>query len=288
MSDPKQLEMLNIGTPIETYPELNDLRVKREDQACKEPGPQFSKTRGVYRHIATKVAEGVQLFGVLDTYHSQAGHAVARACQILGVHCINFYPEYKGEPGHREPQARAAELGADLFGLKAGMSAVLWNQARATLRKVDPDAYMMPNALKLTESVEETAAEVCENAASADVILIAVSSATIAAGVIAGCVGLAPTKWPRFILHMGYSRSKKQLETYVRDKVLGALEGIPPEPWPEIELIDEGYSYKQTARKILDLPFPCNHYYDMKTMDWWMREGRKRFPNEDVLLWNIG
>jgi len=272
--------MLRTGTPVEHYPEMG-LWVKREDQACREPGPQFSKTRGVFAHIDRVAKENpkVHTFAALDTYHSQAGHAVARACQILGLRCINFYPEYKREPGHREPQDRAAACGAELIGLPAGMSAVLFNQARAMLRaRYDDRAYMMPNALKLEESVRETAAEVCSQCLEADAVIVPVSSATIAAGVIQGF--LAAERKPPFILHLGYSRSHDTLLTYVRNKV--GREDLPP-----IELVDEKYAYKDKARGDGTPPFPCSPYYDLKTWRWWMREGRNRLGGK-VLFWNIG
>src|SRR5262245_58591009 len=103
--------MLRSGTPVEHWPEYG-LYVKREDLACPPPGPPFSKTRGVYAHVKSRREE---VIGVLDTYHSQAGHAVARACEILGKQCWNFYPEFKHEPGPREPQYRAFKLGAELY-----------------------------------------------------------------------------------------------------------------------------------------------------------------------------
>ena len=272
--------MLRSNTPVEHYPELG-LFVKREDLACLSPGPQFSKTRGVFAHIERVARENpkVHTFGALDTYHSQAGHAVARACQILGLKCVTFFPIYKHEPGHRPPQERAAKLGAELVGIPAGMSAVLYNQAKRDLRARYGDrAYMMPNALKLDESVAETAAEVGPDCLDADAVIVPVSSATIAAGVIAGF--LAAERKPPFVLHMGYSRSHDGLLDYVRRKV--GREDLPP-----IELVDEGYEYKQQARPGDVPPFPCSPYYDLKAVRWWLREGRSKLGGK-VLLWNIG
>lgn len=272
--------MLRSNTPVEHYPELG-LYVKREDLACLPPGPQFSKTRGVFAHIERVVAENPQVhtFGALDTYHSQAGHAVARACQILGLKCVTFFPVYKHEPGHRPPQERAAALGAELVGIPAGMSAVLYHLAKKQLRvRYGEGAYLMPNALKLDESVRETAAEVGPDCLDADIVLVPVSSATIAAGVIQGF--LAANRRPRFLLHLGYHRSHDGLLEYVKHKV--GREDLPP-----IELIDEGYEYKQQARGEGQPPFPCSPYYDLKAVRWWLREGRNNLGGK-VLLWNIG
>lgn len=281
-------EMLRDNTPLEHYPELG-LIVKREDLACLPPGPPFSKTRGVFAHVQKKFAEGFTTFGVLDTYHSQAGHAVARACQLLGLRCVNFYPEYVNEPGPRKPQLEAEALGAELFGLKAGMSAVLFHQARKQLEHdYGSEAYMMPNALKLEESVEETAKEVCSECLTAQLVVLPISSATIAAGVIRGFYQARAegrlVLLPQFVLHLGYSRSHDAVLDYVAGKL-----GRERVQLPTIHVVDEGYAYKNTARGTGDPPFPCSAYYDLKTFRWWMQEGRERFASFDrVLFWNIG
>jgi hypothetical protein len=84
--------MLRGRTPVEDHRAAYGLWVKREDLSCPPPGPPFSKARGVYARVASR-PEGV--IAVLDTRHSQAGWAVARACQVLGKECVNFYPEFK-------------------------------------------------------------------------------------------------------------------------------------------------------------------------------------------------
>jgi len=201
--------MLRVETPLEDYTKEFGLHVKREDLSCPKPGPAFSKTRGVYAHI---VSRPESLIGALDTYHSQAGHAVARACQILGKQCITYYPEYKHEPGCRPPQRRAEELGAELVGLKAGRSAILFHQAKRDCGA--RGGYMMSNALKLQESVEETAKEVPDQ--HFDFVIIPISSGTIAAGVIRGFrdKGIHPT----YLIHLGYSRSVEAVLKYLLSK----------------------------------------------------------------------
>lgn len=270
--------MLRIGTPVQDYREEWGLLVKREDLACPPPGPPFSKTRGVYEHVRKRPEK---LIGVLDTYHSQAGHAVARACQVLGKTCVNFYPEFKYEPGPRPPQIRAASLGAELIGLPAGRSAILWHAAKKATHS--REGYMMPNALKLDESVTET----CREARSTletwkgtppGVVLLPASSGTIAAGVIRGFIEAEVC--PRFILHLGYSRSHGEVLSYVLKKA-----GVNA----DVNIVDENYSYKDEARKGPTPEWPCNSYYDLKAFRWWDREGREQNSGRgDALLWNVG
>lgn len=272
--------MLRSGTPVEDYREQYGLWVKREDLACPPPGPPFSKTRGVYAHVRNR-SESV--IGVLDTYHSQAGHAVARACQILGKSCINFYPEYKHNPGYREPQKHAQELGAELRGLEAGRSCILFHRARKLLSEY-PSSYMMPNALKLAESVAETAKEVplrfdgwedIGEGPRPAWVLIPASSGTIAAGVVRGFGDTT-----EYLIHLGYSRSKIEVERYIRE-----ASGIPT---AHLTIIDEGYSYKDKAKAGPTPPWPCNEYYDLKAFRWWTRVRDSGYYDGDVLLWNVG
>lgn len=277
--------MIVNNTPIEHHPHLG-LWVKREDLSCPPPGPPFSKTRGVYAHIKDRPEK---VIGVLDTYHSQAGHAVATACKLLGKTCVNYYPVYKKDPdGLLRPQQQAAkDLGATLVPLKAGRSAILYHQAKRDLASCWLDSYCMPNALKLPETVSETAAEVARTVfpAGVDTILIAASSGTIASGVIRGLID-GGWKGKKVILHLGYSRPNSAVMRYIHGMV------DRPMQWSAYKyvLVDEQYAYKDRAtdrdKTIEPPPFPCNPYYDLKLYHWWVKAGRAEF--EEALLWNIG
>lgn len=267
------------ATVVEQVEGWSRVWVKREDLSCPLPGPCFSKIRGVYARIASRPEK---LIGVLDTYHSKAGWAVAYICGLLGKNCLNFYPQYKGDEGQplRAQQQRAVGLGADLFPLQAGRSAILYHTAKAeTVRR---GGYMMPNALKLSETVDECAAEVERTAGldRFDHLVISISSATIASGVLKGFdrLGLYPKVW----LHMGYERSESAVQTYMRSY---AARGLPF----DITFIDEKYGYKDQAKSgdYHPPPFPCNPYYDLKAWRWLDREGLDQMTG-DVLFWNIG
>lgn len=275
-------EMLRHGTPVEDHLARFGLLVKREDLSCRLPGPPFSKTRGVFAHIAAR-PEGV--IGVLDTYHSQAGHAVAAACRELGKQCVNFWPLRKANvSGSLSPQQRAArELGAEVRAIQAGRSSVLYHQAKKLLPE---GAYMMPNALKLPEMVTETAAEVGATLASTRIppgmpVLIAASSGTIAAGVMRGFWEAGQHIGREFIIHQGYDRSADAMYKYMEGMAdLDLIDEV------QSYLVEEGYSYGDVARPGPDPLWPCNQFYDLKAFRWWMREGRSQ--HGEALLWNIG
>jgi hypothetical protein len=134
---------------------------------------------------------------------------------------------------------------------------------------------MMPNALKLEESITETAKEVPIRAGF-DYVLIPISSGTIAAGVIRG-LGVKS----RYLIHLGYSRSHDQVRRYLQE-----ASGVPD---ANITLIDEGYEYKDKAQnELASPPWPCNVYYDLKAFHWWIRDGWGKYDGSQVLFWNIG
>ena len=274
---------LQTNTPVEDHLEQFGLLVKREDLSCLPPGPPFSKTRGVFSHIQ---ARPERVIGVLDTYHSQAGHAVAEACRLLGKTAVNFWPVRKAELGAAiKPQQLAAEdLGAQLVALPAGRSAILYHQAKKRLADWG-DSYMMPNALKLPEMITETAAEVRATLRSTPLpprmpVLIAASSGTIAAGVMRGFVDAGQASDRTFIIHQGYDRPAGAILKYI-----GQMTGFMDQVFP-IELVNEGYSYGDVAKSGPEPLWPCNVYYDLKAFRWWMREGRAQYG--EALLWNIG
>jgi hypothetical protein len=282
------------GTPLENHRAEFGLLVKREDLSCPPPGPPFSKTRGVLAYAEARMAEGVRTLGVLDTVHSQGGWAVAHACSVLGLRCINFYPQYKADkPGHLRPfQLRAAELGAELRPLPAGRSAILFHQAK---RQTEAEGgHMYPNALKLPQTVEETAREVRRTFAAAEgptlralsslPWIVSASSGTVAAGVLRGLnksVAQTSGRKVRLVVHMGYDRPTGAVTDYI-------LKAAGHFPWPAayVEVVNEGYAYADVARAGPTPPWPCNPWYDLKAFRWWTAVGRQRCG--EAVQWNIG
>jgi len=265
-------------TPVE---EFDGVYVKREDLcAAGFDLPPFSKMRGVVEHIENRPEH---LIGVLDTFHSMAGWGVACACRSLGKQAIVFWPRYKNERGLRLFQQHAEAAGAHLAPLKAGMSAVLYHQARKILREQYEDAYMMPNALKLSETVSQTSLELqmtLENYAELDfrTLFISISSGTIAAGIFHG-LHATGRKTPKVVLHMGYSRSHENALAYLSQ--MSEVEDLSP----YLEgIVDEGYGYRDKVD--YPVPFPCNPYYDAKA--WKYLSSHQLDYENSILFWNIG
>jgi hypothetical protein len=149
---------------------------------------------------------------------------------------------------------------------------------------------MMPNALKLSEMVAETAEEVertvggwSENIPLPRLVIIPSSSATIAAGVMAGFRTALGERIVHdnmhFVVHMGYHRTVTAIQKGVKAK-LGYL--------PSFIIIDEGYNYKDRAKPGETPPWPCNAYYDLKAFRWWLQEGRGMLGHHPTLFWNVG
>lgn len=264
--------LLRAQTPVDTIRiKGRDVYVKREDLCAPDGAPKFSKLRGVAAHLA-KRPESV--IGVLDTYHSQGGWAVTYLGRKLGKAVVDFYPDFV--PGTLRPmQQQCQVLGAQLQPIKPGRSFILYNQAKKLLREGWADAYMIPNALKLEESVSETAEEVqfVPPQLLAGTWVVSISSGTIAAGVIKGLE--RANARPRVILHLGYSRTEPGVFKYIR-KMAGSE--MP------LELIDEGYDYRDAVQ--YEVGFPCNEYYDLKAYKW-LAENLDSLA-DPVVFWNIG
>jgi hypothetical protein len=263
-------------TPLEFHRELG-LFVKRED-LCNPGGPGFSKSRGVFAHVKAQRADTI---AVLDTAHSRGGWAVAQACSVLGKRCRVFYPVRKaeGDAPARPLQLAAARLGAELIALPAARSAILYHRVR---RIIGNSTYLMPNALKLQESVAETAAEVRRTKLPPKLgtVIVSASSGTIAAGVIRGL--RLEKRWDgRIVVHMGYRRPERAVRSYIEK--MGFLFGS----LGDVEFIDEGYSYADKAKPGPVPSFPCDVYYDLKALRWWSSlEDRSGYGV--AMLWNIG
>ncbi len=269
---------------IDEYP----VWVKREDLCCMQPGPSFSKIRGVAAHLhGIQEKYGNVPIGVLDTYHSKAGRGVAWVCKSMGMPCYNFYPVYKkertgpnlGDHSLRLHQQMSAKLGAQMVPLSAGRSAILYHQAKKQLYDItDGEGILLPNGLKLIESVNATSVELVAHTPEEllhGTWVVSISSGTICAGVWKGLCDVYSDA--KVIAHMGYSRSVDAARTYIEK-----MSGYSAE---DISIIDEGYEYKASV-DTSHIPFPCNKYYDAKAFNWLMDHIYEL--DEPVVFWNIG
>lgn len=272
-------DLVRKGTPIDTYltPD-GEVFVKREDQATPTPGPPFAKTRGLAAHIQ---ARPERIIGVLDTVHSYGGWAVSYVCSRVGKKAVLFYPRFKADVDLRIQQRLAHELGATLEPLQAGRSAILYHRAKKMLvERYGANTYMIPNALKMTESVTETAEEVLTvpEGLLAGSWVVSVSSGTLASGVVRGLNQRGALDRVDLYLHMGYSRSQDTVLRYV-----SRMSGCTLDP-NRVKVIDEGYAYRDHIHVFPG--FPCNGYYDGKAWLWLLKHrGELRDP---VVFWNIG
>lgn len=258
--------------------------VKREDLCINKVA--FSKVRGVYSHMK-KRPESV--IGVLDTYHSKAGWGCSVIGKKLNKMVVVYYPFYKGQTELRKYQVECLKNLAEVRGLPAGRSCILYHQAKKHLKENYPNSYMMPNALQLPESISENSKEVMTVPADLlhdTTVVISISSGTIAMGVLNG-FNLRNSN-NDFHIHMGYSRSMKTVIKNFYEIVL-PTSTIFGRSKIRFDVIDEGYNYKDFVK--YDCPFPCNPYYDLKAWKWMCENinNEKLFPKkEKILFWNIG
>jgi len=267
------------NTPVERH---GDVWVKREDLCCPLPGPGFSKVRGLLAHMEASQAER---FGALDTSTSKAGWGLAYLAAWLRRRAVVFYPGMKawnGEPGLY--QQRAAEFGAELIPMKPGRSNVLWHQARRQLAVSDPRAEMLPNGLRLAETVTETAAELMRTPPDVlgGTLVVNVGSGTICSGVLAGLLS-SGRRVERMVGVTTHRLSPAVKRRQIWNKMVGETGPLTRMPdWFNLVVTDYGYSDREDE----PCPFPCNPWYDRKAWRW-LVEHRKGLP-EPVLFWNIG
>lgn len=204
-------------------------------------------------------------------------------CQAAGRKCYDFYPQYKSDIGLRPQQQMAHEMGAELISLQAGRSAILYHQAKKMLAQMtDETGLMVPNALKVKESINETASEVLNY--TPDVLfggtwVVSISSGTIAAGVLNALAEV--NYFTNFVVHMGYSRSYDAAASYI---IHNAGLDLQWRRDNNFQLIDEGYQYKDKVENTA--PFPCNPYYDAKAWKW--LECHFRELVEPIIFWSVG
>ncbi len=262
------------STPIEVY---EGIYVKRDDLCCDDPST--AKIRGLYRFVEQR--RSFSVFGLLDGRHSRNGWALAKVCQALGKKARVYWPQRVSETYEARGPTRdaAARLGAETVGVQAGRSAVVYATARRDLAEVYGNSCMVPNAVKIAETVDAHVEEIASQreellSIAPETLVMSCGSGTIAAGVLSGLfrIGLIP----EVHLVLGYGQEEKRLRRY-----LGSYTQFPQ---MGIKVLDGGYAYG--SKEEVDVAFPCCEYYEAKAWSWLM-SNRDSLP-EPILFWNSG
>jgi len=279
-------------TPIEFY---DNVWVKREDLCFLPPAPPFSKCRGIIKALEKLKERGYTTIGYTETAISMAGWGVAWACKKLGLKAVIFDPQYKNTPEtlayHR---TKWLEFGAELVPIPAGRAKVGWYQSKKILTKNYDNrgdygnSILLPLGLPFEETIEETVLELKYTLMDQlrgipKTIVLCVGSGTILAGIYKGLEELkSEISLYGILTRTGNTQSKLEK---IKSKSGSFLEkdGFF-KSCVDIHLIDEGYQYTQKVD--IEIPFPCNPYYDAKAWAWLMRN--KDSLKKPILFWNIG
>jgi len=275
-------------TPIERYelPGKGPVFVKREDLCCPDPGPPFSKIRGIYQGIAKLRDQGIEITGYSETKVSMASWGVAWACQQLGgIRLISFVPNYKtGLPpllaAHRE---RWEALGGMTRLTKPNRGQIIHNRGKTELkREFGTKAVMLPMGLPFNETLEATAGQVLlAEPWSYGSVTVAVGSGVICSGVLRGIAqkGVHAPVYGIAIRHYDHPQKKRQ-QILERAGLFGGLLF----PGFDFKFVNTNYEYLDFIEQ--DQPFPCNKYYDAKAWQWLVDNYDSL--EKPILFWNIG
>ena len=267
-----------VSTPIEIH---DGVFVKRDDLCCDSP--QLAKMRGIWKYVSKR--KSFDGFGILDGAHSRNGWALARVCRELGKSAVTYWPIKKHQrslPIHEAQgysRCRAEALGAVIVPIQAGRSAVVYAQARADLARRIPNSVMLPNAVKIDETVEAHIEEIKAQRdewkeIAPESLVIGCGTGTILSGVLAGffSIGITPTTY----VVLGYSVNEERLRRYISSHTLF--------PQDNIKIIDLGYSYGSEASS--PVPFGSCRHYEAKAWAW--LQGNRELTTGSVAFWNSG
>ena len=286
--------MIRTNTPIEEYkfdgvPYL----VKREDLACKSPGPPFAKVRGLFPVLQKLKADGITTVAYVDTAISMAGWGISYFTQKLGMKSMLYYPVYKDGFRHKQEQHLAIwkRFGATIIPLmRPQMLAINRNIAKKDLRLNYPGVYMLPNGLTFPETVEEVSKEVMSiRDLGVQTIVICTGSGAMTAGVIKGImdysIPIDTLISVRVHKQASMEVAKSKIVNFCGYKLAHGM------IYPGIDdliknfvVLSGGYMYEECAKA--EVPFPCNPYYDLKALEYIFNNIHSL--KQPILFWNIG
>lgn len=245
---------------------------------CQPSCPALAKLRGAFPMLKRLKAEGVKKVGVFDTRVSKAGQGIAYLCRELGMECMVGFPVLKGSNWSMSHKV-AAELGARMFPLKAGRTAVCYYQFAKIVK--DDGGYMLPLGLVCKDTVSAVAQEADRTlrlmesyAVKIATIVVCTGTGTIATGIHLGADAKV----------IGVSCGMSTAKQVERMKLLAFPEQLN---WDFLTLIEPKYDY-YTALDTTDCPFRTSHYYDIKAWQWLLKNLNNGIVKHPVMFWNIG
>jgi len=269
------------NTPIKIY---NEIAVKREDLCVSKPGPSFSKMRGLLERMINLKNLGYKNIGYTETSISMAGWGIAQIAKEIGLNAIIYDPQYiayKKMPPHLKKlnyhRKMWTKFSPTIIPYPAGMASVNININRIDLLKKYSDAIMLPLGLPFQETITETAKQAQPLQGKYKSIVICVGSGTICAGILRS---LSNVNIYGVMTRSGNIKIKKNKIIKKSKQTLNGLVGKPI----NLNIIDPGWEY--TERSIIEAPFPCHPFYDLKAWEW-LQENKNKLE-EPILFWNIG
>lgn len=263
------------NTPIEKYliGEGKEVFVKREDLCVVPPAPALAKLRGVHKRLLSLKGRGINLVGVLDTRISKSAWGVAYLAREMGIKVVAYYPHLKAYTEVPMNQRKAQEMGAEVYPLKGGRTAVVYSWAKKDIE--GRGGYMMPMGLVVKESinaVSEEAKRIPQKYLGGSIVLCVGSGMTIA-GV---ALGLADKVKTIYGISVGMSTDRQRKK--IKDTGGFSL------PQNVKLILPDGVNYYDFEET--ETPFSSSPYYDKKAWVWMLKNWEK--ISKPLIFWNIG
>ena len=264
---------LHEKTPIEKYAVAgHEIYVKRDDLFGTYPAPNLAKLRGARILLANLKEQGIKKVGVYDTTVSKAGQGAAYVCKELGLECLLGFPLLIGtQPA--ESKLIAEELGAKLYPLKAGRTAITYYRFKKIVEA--QEGYMLPLGLTCPETVEALRCLSATIDGKFNSIVLVTGTGTIATGLALGTNAAV----------YGVSCGMSVIKQRKRINDLAYIYKLDNLRIDNLQLISPKYGYYD-ALDTSSCPFPTSPYYDMKAWEWLVEN--IEWLEEPVLFWNIG
>jgi hypothetical protein len=223
------------------------------------------------------------------------------------MEAVIFDPQYKVTPEtlsyHRE---QWKQFNPTIHPIPAGRAKVGWYQSKKILlEEYDANGVMLPLGLPFQESIVATCLEMKETLKSTNLtfrtVVSCIGSGTMFAGLWNG-IELSTAERIGALKSIGITYNPPKIDLYgvltrtgsvehkkevIQKKAMLQTDGFW-KSFTNIHLIDPGWEYTQRydAYWPLEIPFPCNPFYDAKAWEWLIRN--KADLKEPILFWNIG